>query len=133
MSQRIVFRKDGKVYLKDGVEVSKEEWMGKDKTKEVLESGSFNTISTGWPFHSDALGVHPDQAKEAYAESVAMGCPTKFDSEGRAILESREHRKKYCEANGMFDRDGGYGDAQPKNVTSKKRNKRSTLTGQVMK
>ena len=32
--------------------------------------------------------------------------------DGRAIFNSRAHRKRYCESIGMFDRNGGYGDPQ---------------------
>jgi hypothetical protein len=62
---------------------------------------------------SDALGVHPDQVEEAYAESVQAGAPTEFDPKtGQAIIRDRHHRKRYAEAMGMYDIDGGYGDPQ---------------------
>ena len=65
----------------------------------------------GWPLASDAAGVHPGQAKEAYEESVKRGVPTQFDLKtGCAIFEDRAHRKNYCRAFGYHDRDGGYGD-----------------------
>jgi len=109
------------IYKISGKTVTKEEFSkGPNKIKDILESGVMHTASTGWPMHSDALGVNPSQVKEAYEESVRMGVPTQFNSKGQAILESRGHRKAYAEANGMYDRDGGCGDPQPKNVTSKK-------------
>lgn len=63
-----------------------------------------------WPMKSDAAGVHPDQIAEARAHSIEAGVPTDFTPDGRAILTSRKHRKDYCRAIGMHDRNGGYGD-----------------------
>lgn len=65
-----------------------------------------------WPMKSDALGVHPSQIEEAREESRKMGVPTDFTKDGRAILTSARHRKRYAEAHGIYDRNGGYGDPQ---------------------
>ena len=65
-----------------------------------------------WPLHSEAMGVHPSQADEAAAYSREIGVPTEFDGDGRPIFTSRGHRKRYAEAHGYFDADGGYGDPQ---------------------
>lgn len=65
-----------------------------------------------WPMLSDALGVNPDQISEAEAHSRSIGIPTHFTADGRAILESPGHRKRYAEALGFFDRNGGYSDPQ---------------------
>lgn len=62
------------------------------------------------PLLSDALAVHPSQVKEAYEDSVKKGVPTEFLADGRAVLRSREHRRKYLKAYGFYDKDGGYGD-----------------------
>ena len=67
-----------------------------------------------WPMKSDALGCGVSQIDEARAESVALGVPTDFDPEGRAILTSAKHRKMYAEATGHFDRNGGYSDPRRK-------------------
>lgn len=64
----------------------------------------------GWPLHSDAMGVHPDQCQAAYEESVRHGVPTEFDKEGRAIFNDRRHRNAYLQMKGFFDKDGSYGD-----------------------
>lgn len=70
-------------------------------------------VAPEWPVHSDAAGVHPDDAPAAQAESTRRGVPTEFHPEtGCAIFRSRGHRTKYCRAFGYFDRDGGYRDAQ---------------------
>lgn len=95
--------RDGTVTLEDG-SVAKRDL--------VAEMRGIEDVS--WPasgLHSDAAGVHPDQAKEAYDHSVAAGVPTQFDREtGCAIFTSRAHRKKYLRAVGLHDRNGGYGD-----------------------
>lgn len=63
-----------------------------------------------WPILSDSIGVHPDQIEEARAESIRIGIPTDFTPDGRAILRTPGHRKRYVQAHGMHDNDGGYSD-----------------------
>ena len=63
-----------------------------------------------WPMKSDAAGVHPDQIKEAHQHSIKIGIPTEFTPDGRAVFTGRKHRKDYCRAIGLHDRNGGYGD-----------------------
>lgn len=76
----------------------------------------FDTVATpgNYPMESTALGVNPSQRKEAYDHSVQIGVPTEFNEKGNPVWKSRSHRKKYCEKIEFFDRDGGYGDPQPK-------------------
>lgn len=74
-------------------------------------------VSANWPMASDAAGVNPDQRQEAYDESVRLGVPTEFNSEGQAVFTSAAHRKEYCEKNGLFDRNAGYSDPLPENIT----------------
>ncbi len=59
-----------------------------------------------WPIYSDGLGVHPSQVKQVEAESKAAGIPTHFTKDGRAVLESRSHRRRYLRYRGFIDRDG---------------------------
>ncbi len=66
-----------------------------------------------WPMLSDAMGCDESQVKDAEAESVKMGVPTHFTKEGCAVFTSPEHRKRYCEAFGFFDRNAGYSDPVP--------------------
>jgi len=68
---------------------------------------------------SDAVGVAAHQVKEAEEHSQKIGIPTHFTKDGRAILESPEHRKAYCEAIGMFDRNAGYNDPLPSGKLNK--------------
>ena len=67
-----------------------------------------------WPMLSDALGCNESQIQESMDASQRHGCPTRFTSDGRAILTSPGHRKAYAESCGIFDRNGGYGDPQPR-------------------
>ena len=66
-----------------------------------------------WPMESDAAGVDPSQVKEAAQHAKSLGIPTEFNPQtGNPVFTSRSHRKKYCEAVGLYDRNGGYGDPQ---------------------
>lgn len=76
------------------------------------EHGGFKNTSGNWPMKSDAAGVAADQVDEARAHSESIGIPTDFTPDGRAIFRSRQHRKRYCEAIGLYDRNGGPGDPQ---------------------
>jgi len=119
MKDKVIARCGKKIYIKDGEEVTKEEWIGESKIQEILDSGNINTMSkTGWPLYSDAMGVNPKDNQQAYEASVKLGVPTERDNLGRAKFESAGHRKKYCEAFGYYDRNAGYSDPQPKNITS---------------
>ena len=64
---------------------------------------------------SDAAGVDVTQVNEAMAHSRSIGVPTDFNKEtGAAIFTSKKHRKQYCEAIGLYDRNGGYSDPSRK-------------------
>lgn len=78
----------------------------------VRETGG--RINTAWsnPLASDAVGVNPDQIPEAIEHSRKIGVPIEFNRDGQALFTSRGHRKRYCEAIGFVDNDGGYGDPQ---------------------
>jgi len=67
-----------------------------------------------WPMHSYAAAVHPSQVPEAEAHARSIGIPTSFDKEGEAVFTDPKHRKRYCEAVGLYDRNGGYSDPQRK-------------------
>lgn len=83
------------------------------------EGRGFKAHPGNWPMKSAAAGVNPMQRDEAIAESVKEGVPTHFDKEGNAIFTSPEHRKKYCETFGIYDRNGGYSD--PRRGEARKR------------
>ncbi len=69
--------------------------------------------SACWPMKSTAMGVHPSQRKDAYEESVKIGVETQFDGQGDAVFESAGHRKRYCRAKGVHDKNAGYSDPTP--------------------
>jgi NADPH-dependent glutamate synthase beta subunit-like oxidoreductase len=80
------------------------------------ERRGVKTFTKNWPLYSDAMGCNPDQANEAYEESVKMGVPTRFNvpgQEGRAEFLSASHRKEYCKKMGFHDRNAGYSDPTP--------------------
>lgn len=60
--------------------------------------------------YSDALAVHPEQVEEARDDSRKRGVPTDFLPDGRAVITSRYHQKRYLKAYGFKNFDAGYGD-----------------------
>jgi hypothetical protein len=72
------------------------------------------TAGGAWPQHSYALGVQPNQVKEARDHSLKIGVPTEFDKAGDPILTSPEHYKRYAEGCGFYTRNGfgGRGEAR---------------------
>jgi hypothetical protein len=99
---------DGRVSIK----LPDESFAFKDIARQ-FESVRPRERSGCWPMHSDAAGVHVTQIKQAYEHSVKIGCKTEFDNEGRAIFTSPQHRKRYCRAIGLCDRNAGYSDPEP--------------------
>lgn len=68
-----------------------------------------------WPIYSDALGVNPDQIPEAQATLAKHGVQAQYTPDGRAIVNDARHRRDWCRAVGLFDRNGGYSDPQSQN------------------
>ena len=58
-------------------------------------------------------GVDPSQIPAAMAHDAQMGVPTEYTKTGEPILTSAAHRKRYCRANGLYDRNAGYQDPEP--------------------
>ena len=68
-----------------------------------------------WPMTSSFAGVNPEQIpelRELWRQNGVTGCDV--TPEGDIVWDSRHARKRDCEVRGLFDRDGGYGDAQPR-------------------
>lgn len=62
-----------------------------------------------WAGHrSTALGVHPDQVKQAEKFHFDNGVPTKFDSNGEAIITSSKHQQDVCRLRGFFNKDANW-------------------------
>jgi len=68
-----------------------------------------------YPMECDAAGVHPSQIRE-HQEKIKeiAGVATQYTPDGRAIFRDAAHRKRHCEAIGLYDRNGGYSDPQPR-------------------
>ena len=63
-----------------------------------------------WPMISPNLGW-PSNAMQTVQERLArFNCPTEFTRTNDPILRDRNHRKRYMEAFGLYDRDAGYSD-----------------------
>lgn len=62
---------------------------------------------------SYSAGVNPKQIQEAMAADRRMGVSIDYDPKtGDAIFTSAAQRKRYSEAHGLYDLNGGYGDPQ---------------------
>jgi len=66
-----------------------------------------------WPFASYAAGASPSEVPELRKVDAEHGVPTDYSADGDPIFRSAKHRKKYCEAHRLFDRNAGYGDPVP--------------------
>jgi len=77
-----------------------------------------STVPANYPMVSSAAGVHPAQIKEHMAYLRAKGCgEVEHTKDGDVVFADKHQRKKVCEALGLFDRNGGYGDPQAKHRT----------------
>jgi hypothetical protein len=65
-----------------------------------------------WPMVSYAAGVHPDDVPAEQKFDREHGVPTEY-RDGDPVFTSPAHRKKYCEAHGLFDRNAGFRDPVP--------------------
>ncbi len=66
-----------------------------------------------WPFASYAAGVHPKQVPEMMAFDKKHEVPTDYTEDGDPLFTGPNHRRKYCEAHGLFDRNAGLSDPVP--------------------
>jgi len=69
----------------------------------------------GWPMASYAAGVDPSEVPEIKEFDKKHGVPTNYNEDGDPIFTSQKHRKNYCHAHGLYDRNAGYGDPAPVN------------------
>ena len=78
-----------------------------------------STMPSCYPMVSSAAGVHPGQIKEHMDHLRKMGCGTVHHTrDGDVIFESKGQRKRVLETLGLFDRNGGYSDPQPRHRTA---------------
>ena len=60
--------------------------------------------SAGYPFWSDALGVHPDQVEQEMADYRKCGSYTTLNERGQVLIENRAHHKEVMKLNKMHER-----------------------------
>lgn len=109
MKGRIVGHGEKARYYLDSREVTKEEFDAAFPDQPLALDGECALSHTS-PHLSEGLSVHPNQVKEAEESAKRRGVPTQFLPDGRPIMTSRAHQKKYLRAYGFHNRDGGYGD-----------------------
>ena len=88
----------------------------KDKTKMrqdfQADFGKHQPCST-WPMESYAAGVHPKQIPEMRAFDKKHEVETDYTPDGDPVFTGPKHRRKYCEAHGLYDRNAGLSDPVP--------------------
>lgn len=109
--QRVI---DDVITLDDGSQAKKVwDWGGSRNHRSVA------TCPGNYPMISYAAGCHPSQIKEQQAALRAAGVRhTNFTKDGDPIFEDKRHRKEACEAMGLFDRNAGPSDPQPRHRTA---------------
>ncbi len=70
-------------------------------------------IADIYPYPSTALGVHPDQVAERMRFDKEAGVPTVYNDEGDPIMLNKKHRREFCRAHGVHDRNASYSDPVP--------------------
>ena len=96
-------KRDGRFELPGGV-------VGK---MDFSAHAGISTCPSNYPMASEALAVNPEDIGRQKAEDRRRGVrDTDYDKAGRPIFTGSRHRREYCEAQGFFDRNGGYGDPQ---------------------
>ena len=76
------------------------------------------TSGAGWPMISWSAATDPRNVKSEQEILKQHGVTTEYTPTGEPIFLSRSHRKRHCEALGLYDRNGGSGDPQPKNFNA---------------
>jgi hypothetical protein len=112
MTGKIVGHGAKKRYYLDGREVTGEAFHEAFPDRPM---GAQSLCSWKRPILSEALAVHPSQIAAVMERNRARGLHVHYDSEGRPELHDRGQRKALCEIERVFDKDGGYSDAQRKN------------------
>ena len=75
------------------------------------QRGRRNVCDT-YPFHSTAAGVAPSQVPEMMEFDRQHGVATTYNRDGEPEFRSPGHRRAYCKAHGLVDRNAGYSDPQ---------------------
>lgn len=97
------------LYFIDGKPVSKRKFDATIKPPPVVRKlrtrrMANSTAKSCWPIKSDALAVHPVDVAAAEADAKRKGVPTEFLPDGRPVIRSSEHQKRYIKAYRFFNR-----------------------------
>lgn len=130
---RIEMKKDGNHYFLEAKEVT--EVVYRKRHPVPKGSGIFGTSSTkGWPYTSTSQGCHPKDRKKYMADMAKLGVPTAVDHQGRVIFTSRDHQRRFCQANGLVNFDDNWSGKGPvKPPPPKKRPKMGKANQQMSK
>jgi hypothetical protein len=79
----------------------------------IGESAKHRTVRTTaglWakPFHSDALGINPDQREQAIEQLRKHGCTADYDDQGRLIATSQKQYDQVAKIAGLKTGRDGY-------------------------
>lgn len=117
------------LYTRQGHTIERKFAMGKAPSKVRHRGGTYERVlfvanerqpprCDLWrkPLRCAASGVDRTDAKAATEDAQARGFKgvSFCEKSGDALYETRAERKRYQEAEQLFDRQGGYGDAQPR-------------------
>jgi hypothetical protein len=85
---------------------------GKGKMDFSAHAG-ISTCPSNYPMACEAMAVNPEDVSRQKAEDRKRGVrETDYTKDGSPIFNDKLHRREYCESQGFFDRNGGYGDPQ---------------------
>ena len=84
------------------------------KPKDPIATKSRRSSAGLWsrPFHSDSLGVNPEQIPEATKALRSAGVMADFDSDGRMIVTSNKQYREAAKACGLWTGRDGFGGGQ---------------------
>lgn len=70
-----------------------------------------------WPMVSEAMQINPTQIGEFKEFNKKSGVSVDYTADGSPIFTSRDQRRAYMRLHQYYDRNAGYGDCAPVNVT----------------
>ena len=71
------------------------------KSKIPKPKGTFGTGNFKKKIASSALGIHPNQIKEAMAIDKKLGVSVEFKPDGRPVFDNSAHFRRYAKAHGI--------------------------------
>lgn len=92
-------------YVLDGHVVTKEEFDNVFPDHDMGCEFGVGSLHSGWPIHSEAMGVHPKQIAAAREHAKTRGVPTDFDKSGRPLFRDRSHQRAYLKTQHAHNND----------------------------